>query len=267
MKNIVGVVTTTYPPYSLEEIAEGISKAGFKYIELTSAPAYFSHIKPDPEEMTKEDAGRIVKLCSNYGLKVHCVAGHTRLMKENAVSNFKKVIDAVRLFGANFATTDTGEVKTEEDQKRFYSDIGEIADYAKSMDVTVCLEMHGNWFNTGKKGAEIIKKINHPNVKLNYDTANVMYYGGVKAEEDIKYALPYIGFVHLKERAGGVEEWNFPALGEGNIDFRKIFDLVKDFNGPMSLEVEFDGKEHSLEETNEAVKKSYDFLKSFGYVE
>jgi len=36
MKNTIGVVTSTYPNYSAMEAMEGISKAGFRYIELIS---------------------------------------------------------------------------------------------------------------------------------------------------------------------------------------------------------------------------------------
>jgi sugar phosphate isomerase/epimerase len=75
-----------------------------------------------------------------------------------------------------------------------------------------------------------------------------------------------MAFMHIKEDNGKLYEWNFPALGDGNIDFNKIFTLIKDYTGPISVEIEFDGKARSLEEINEAVKKSYDFLKSFGYV-
>ena len=55
-------------------------------------------------------------------------------------------------------------------KKKFYKDISKIASYASSKDVTVCLEMHGGWCNTGKKGAEIVKTINNPSIKLNYDS-------------------------------------------------------------------------------------------------
>ena len=49
MKKTIAVVTSTYPNYNGEEAMEGISKAGFKYIELASAPEYFEHI-PRPEK-------------------------------------------------------------------------------------------------------------------------------------------------------------------------------------------------------------------------
>jgi len=52
------------------------------------------------------------------------------------------------------------------------------------------------------------------------------------------------------------------VLGEGKLDIKKIFKLVKDFSGPISVEIEFDEKGRSLKETSAAVKKSYEFLKN-----
>jgi len=267
MKKAIGVVTSTYPNYSGKEAIEGIAKAGFKYIELASAPSYFEHV-PRPEiKVTREIVDSVLKDCSDHGLTLQCIAGHTRLMKEGCVENFKKVLDFAELAGVKFVTTDTGEVKNAEDEKKFYNDIRELGDYASQKDLTICLEMHGDWCNTGKIGAEIIKKAKHPNVKLNYDTSNVTFYGGVRAEEDLKFALPYMGFVHLKDTGSGkAKDWNFPALGDGVLDFKKIFDLLKEFDGPGSVEIEFDGKERSLEEINEAVKKSFDFLKNHEWI-
>jgi len=268
MKKTIGVVSSTYPNYSGSEAIEGISKAGFKYIELASAPAYFEHI-PRPENgVSKEIVNGVLKECADHGLTLQCIAGHTRMIQENTVKNFMKVLDFASLAGVKFVTTDAGEIKSKEDENKFYADIKEIAEYAKDKSITVCLEMHGNWCNNGKVGSEIIKTINHPNIKLNYDTSNVIMYGNTRPEEDLQYALPYMGYVHLKESGNGkFGEWNFPALGEGVLDFDKIFDMLKQFDGPGSVEIEFDGVERSLEEINEAVRKSYIFLKNKGMVE
>ncbi len=267
MKNTVGVVTSTYPNYGTEEALDGISGAGFEYVELATCPGFFEHISPRPEDMQPGDEKKVLDLCKKYGLKLQCVAAHTRMMKEDTVKNFKAVIDFASRAGVNFITTDAGEVKDSTDEKKFYSDISELAAYAKDRKVTICLEMHGNWCNTAEKGSEIIKKINHPNVKLNYDTSNVIMYGETRPERDIDKAIPYMGYLHLKDHGTGkAGEWNFPALGEGVVDFDKIFDSIKDYSGPISVEIEFDGKERKLETINEAVRKSYEFLKSYGYV-
>jgi len=267
MKNTIGVVTSTYPNFNGVEAMEGISKAGFRYLELASAPSYFEHM-PRPEKgVDKKIVNGVLDLCKKYGLILQAIAGHTRLMKKDSVKNFKTVLDFANLAEVRFINTDAGEVEGKDGEKRFYKDIAELADYAQDKDVMICLEMHGNWCNNGKKGAEIIETINHPNIKLNYDPGNVILYGKKNPEEDIKYAIPYMGHLHIKDHGTGkMGEWNFPAVGDGVLDFDKIFGLLEDYNGPSSVEVEFEGKERTLEEINQAVKKSFDFLKGYGYV-
>lgn len=268
MRNKIGVITSTYEGVSLEETLRGISKTGFKYIELVLEPDYFKkEIVSKSGKIIKKNIDKILGLCKENKIKVYCIAGHQYMMKENTINSFKKVMDAAKLFGVNFITTDTGEVNTKCDEKKFYSYIEEIADYAKLKGLTICLEIHGSWCNNGKKGAEIIETINNSNIRLNYDTGNVIFYGNRRPEEDIEYALPYMSFLHLKESGSGkFREWNFPALGKGIIDFRRIFHLIKKYNGPISVEIEFDGKKRVLKEINEAVNESYEFLKNFGYV-
>ena len=105
MKKTIGVVTSTYPNYRGKDAIEGISKAGFKYIELASAPSYFEHI-PRPEvEVSKKIVDEVLKECADHGLTFQCIAGHTRLMKENCIENFKKVLDFAALVNVKFATT------------------------------------------------------------------------------------------------------------------------------------------------------------------
>jgi len=267
MKNKIGVVTSTYPNFNGDEAMQGISAACFQYVELASAPSYFEHILPRPEEASEADVKNQLDKCKGYGLELYCIAGHTRLLTEKGTENFKTVLDYADKAGVPFVTTDTGEVKGEDDKIRFYKAIEELAEYAQSKNVTICLEMHGTWCNNGKTGAEIIKKVNHPNVRLNYDTGNVSLYGGVWAVDDMQYALPYMSFMHIKDVGGELKEWNFPALGDGRVDFAKIRDFIQDYTGPVSVEIEFDGKERSLQEINEAVKKSYTYLKEHGFMD
>lgn len=266
MNRKIGVVTTTYAHFSVEEAVAGILKAGFKYVELATVPDFVDHILPRPEEMKNKDVNKILDTYREKHLEIYCIAAHERLMKEDAISNFKKVIDIAKLLGVSYITTGTGNVSTEDDKKRFYKEIKILGDYADTKNIMLCLEVHGNWCKNGKMASEIVKNINYPNIKVNYDTGNVILYGDTRPEEDIKYALPYIGFMHLKDKRGGYNIWDFPALGEGEVDFDRIFELIKDYGGPISVEIEFDGKEHSLDEINSAVKKSYNFLRSFGIV-
>jgi sugar phosphate isomerase/epimerase len=73
--------------------------------------------------------------------------------------------------------------------------------------------------------------------------------------------------LHLKDDGSGKKgDWNFPPLGQGLVDFEIIFEKIADYQGPIDVEIEFDGKERTLDEINEAVAQSYQFLKSYGYV-
>jgi sugar phosphate isomerase/epimerase len=62
-------------------------------------------------------------------------------------------------------------------------------------------------------------------------------------------------------------EWHFPALGKGKVDFPSILELLENSGNdcPWSIEIEFtsDGP-RDLHEVNQAVKDSYDYLKSLG---
>ena len=265
--NKIGVATATYHVFSTEETLDGVSRGGYKYIELLSVPGFGEHIVPAPEEMDITSARKLNDLCKKYGLELLCIGVYMRLMKEGSVETFKRVIDAAEMLGSKYINTDTGEVKSSDDEKRFYKDMGVLGEYAQSKDVTICFELHGDWCNTGKKAAEVIEKIKNAHVRINYDTGNAIFYGDVRPEEDIKYALPYMSFMHVKDNVGGYQVYDFPILGEGTVDFGKIFKIVDDYDGPISLELELDEKEHPLEEVNAGVKKCYEFLQTFGYGE
>jgi len=265
MQNKIGVATSTYHFFSLEQTLDGVSKGGYKYIELLSVPGFVEHIVPSPEEMDEKGAVQLLALCKKYGLEMYCVGGHMRLMKGDSVGRFKKVIDCAALLGAKYITTDAGEVRNKKDEIKFYSDMEILGDYAQEKDVTICFELHGDWCNTGKETAEVVKKIDNSHVRINYDTGNVIFYGDTRPEEDIKYALPYISFMHLKDSGGKYQGYDFPVFGEGTVDFDSIFKTLEDYSGPMSVELEFDGKEHPIEKINDGVKECYEFLKRYGY--
>jgi len=182
------------------------------------------------------------------------------LTSSDGLSIFKKLINGCCLLSSKFLIIDTDYLDNRNKQKLFYRNIGNILDYAASRHIILCLDIHGQWCCNGKNAACIVKKISHPNLKINYCTGNVIYWGNSKPEEDIEYALPYLGRVHLKDSMGKQGDYNFPALGDGVIDFKKILLKLKYFKGPISIEVELNGGNNSFEEIDNALLKSRNFL-------
>jgi L-ribulose-5-phosphate 3-epimerase len=108
----------------------------------------------------------------------------------------------------------------------------------------------------------------HPAVAVNYDTANVEYYGGVRAEHDLPAIADRVANVHLKDMRGAQGEWDFPAIAQGHVDFGRVIEILRGagFEGPYSVEVEFTGGVPwpPLDEVNAAMRASRQALAEHG---
>lgn len=263
----IGVSTNTYHKFELDEALKGISKAGFNYVELTSVMGYTEHIVP--ENMKERDIATLRDQLDGYGLTVLAISGHSDLTTKDGCDHLRAVIELAGKLDAKVVNTgismqeDPEAGLSEEAERSFYENIEDLGDFASANGVNIGIETH-DFLKTAHQGSEILSNIESDSVGLNYDTGNVIFYGGVSPEEDIKN-LKSEDFtcMHLKDKLGGKGEWNFPALGEGEINFGPVFAWLDsiDYRGPVSVEIEFDGsEEETLQEVNEAVRNSYEFL-------
>lgn len=265
--NEIGVSTNTYHKFGLDEALKGISKAGFNHVELTSVMGYTEHIVP--ENMKERDIATLRDQLDEYGLTVLAISGHSDLTTKDGCDHLRAVIELAGKLDAKVVNTgismqeDPEAGLSEEAEKSFYENIEDLGDFASANGVNIGIETH-DFLKTAHQGSEILSNIESDSVGLNYDTGNVIFYGGVRPEEDIKN-LKSRDFtcMHLKDKMGGKGDWNFPALGEGEINFEPVFNWLNsiDYKGPVSVEIEFDGtEEETLQEVNKAVRDSYDFL-------
>ena len=240
----IGCSTNCYHGFDLETALRGIADAGFQHVELTSVTDYTEHVMP--ERMTTKDREALAAKLKDYGLVPMSISGHSDLTSRNGVEIFKRRIEFARQIGAPIVNTGPGEVESSEGREAFFNNIHEIAEYAARAGITVALETHGDLMGTGSASAEIIRQIGSPRIRINYDTGNVIFYGGVRPEEDLQAALPYLGHVHLKDKRGGRKVWDFPPLGLGEIDFATIFKTLAEaeYAGPISVEIEVSGKDY-----------------------
>lgn len=267
--NEIGVSTNSYHKFELDEALKGISKAGFNYVELTSVMGYTEHVIP--EKMRESDIAQLRDMFEEYGLSVSAISGHSDLTTSDGCDHLRAVIELAGKLDAGVVNTgismqeDPEAGLSEEAERNFYENIEDLGDFASSHGVNIGIETH-DFLKTAHQGSEILSNIESDSVGLNYDTGNVIFYGGVRPEEDIKN-LKSKDFtcMHLKDKVGDKGVWNFPALGEGEINFGPVFDWLDsiDYRGPVNVEIEFDGsEEETLQEVNEAVTDSYEFLES-----
>ena len=56
---------------------------------------------------------------------------------------------------------------------------------------------------SGRKTLPLLERIGRDSIKVNYDTANVEFYSGQKAVDDLEAIAPHLTHVHLKDTTGG----------------------------------------------------------------
>jgi sugar phosphate isomerase/epimerase len=79
--------------------------------------------------------------------------------------------------------------------------------------------------------------------------------------------VPHLKHIHLKDKRGGARVWDFPAVGEGHVNFWGLFKILEQegYTAPFSVEIEFSGLPWPpLAEVHRSMKVSYATLSALG---
>jgi L-ribulose-5-phosphate 3-epimerase len=269
MPDRLAASTNSYHSYSLEEALDGISRAGFSSVELTSVPGWTEHVRRDADD---EEIQRIKNLLAVYRLTPISLSGHSDLVSDEGVKQFRKALDLARKLGITKITTSTGGHDASsagslaEQRKAFLERIRPLADEAAQDGIEICLETHGGLLATGTIAKALVEDIGKPNVGINYDPGNVIFYGNTRPETDLPGCVDKVTHVHVKDQIGGAGVWNFPQIGTGEVDYPALFQTLDaaGFNGPCSIELEFQGEPWpSLDDVNSAMAASFEYVRQF----
>ena len=270
MKRIIAVNSNCYHGFDLDEAIEGISAAGFHYIELTATKGWTEHVFPT---MSFEYLDTVRDKLKDAGLIPFAMSGHCNLMDPERIPDFIKNIRLAEFFGCNYIVSSIGEAHLQDrasaDDATLIRTLMGLEPELKQRGLILVLETHGKEHGSGERIAPIIKEIQSDNVRINYDTANVIFYGNTDPCEDLERCVGEVGYVHLKDKAGANDSWNFPAPGKGNIDFPRIFETLERTQNdcPFSVEIEFTEKgPKDVGEVHQAVKDSAAYLSDHGFV-
>lgn len=267
-KRIIAVNSNCYHGFSIEEAVAGIKAAGFKYIELTATKGWTEHVFPD---QSFKRALEVQDLLEENGLIPFATSGHTNLMDTERIGDFVDNMRLAHFFGSEYIVSSIGEAHLKDNAVASNAVVAEhikgLVKYLEKYDMKLVLEVHGD-HGTGAVLKDIVERVGSERVLINYDTANAIFYGDVNVPEDFAACMDKIGYVHLKEKAGGHKEWNFPALGEGYVEFPTLFKLMDEADNmsPYSIEIEFtQAGPKNLDEVNKAVMASAEYLRAQGF--
>ena len=267
-KRIIAVNSNCYHGFSIEQAIAGIKAAGFHYIELTATKGWTEHVFPD---QSFERLLHVQDLLKESGLIPFAMSGHTNLMDTERIGDFVNNIRLAHFFGCEYIVSSIGEAHLQDKAVASNQVVAEhikgLVPYLEEYDMTLVLEVHGD-HGTGAILKEICQLVDSDRVLINYDTANAIFYGDVDVAADVAGCLDKIGYVHLKDKAGGRQQWDFPALGKGYVDFPALFEMMDqaDNLSPYSIEIEFtQAGAKDLAEVDQAVLDSAEYLRKQGF--
>lgn len=231
-----------------------LAKIGLTNVELPCP-------QPDQVENVQKDL-------SEYGLTATSLTVQCPIEQDSVVAQFTQSLDTVAQMDVHtvFTSVKAGEL----DRTLVYDRLRQIGDAAQTRNLTIVMETHPDLITNGDIARETMEAINHPNVRVNFDTANLYYYNkNITATGELDKIIDYVAAVHLKDTNGEFKTWHFPALGEGVIDFPTIFSKLsaKEFNCPYTFELEgIEGETLNQEDAEARVANSLTYLQEKGLI-
>jgi len=237
---------------------EEMQKIGLKYVEVCAG-----HPSKVPAEREKYE---------KFGIQAATISGRVDIQSEICAAKFEPHAVACQAAGADrmFVSVKADEL----DLRIAYARLYECGEVAKQYGVTICMETHPDLITNMEVALQTMKGVDHPNVRVNFDTANIYYYNeGIDGVEELKKILDYVEAVHLKETNGAPKTWYFPTFGDekGIVKWTETFGLLngRGFHGPFTMEIEgCEGDAEKMEEDDyvKRVADSVEHLRGLGLV-
>jgi len=242
-------------PYSYGKFSKIVfehwSSLNQKYLELDVPKSYLI-------------AKLLYEKLSSYNLKALSISIHIDIDDKNVIKKFQKYEKIIKLFEPMYIFSSV-KIKNESERAKGYPLLKELGDFAKDLNVFISIETHPFYNTNADRGMETMQNINHPNVKLNFDTANIYFYNqNIDGVEELKKILPWIGSLHIKDCNLNYHEWYFPAIGDGKVNYPELIKVLNNLDKTIPLTIEIEGIKGeiiNLEQAKNRVEKSVEYLK------
>ena len=224
MRNDIPLISIGFDGYNIEETVEGLAKTNSKNIILCAIDGFTKHVIP--EDMNRDEWKKVRSLVKEHGLNFYGLAGHCNITDDNDINKMKKRMEFTSFMNGRYMDTNAGH---RGEEKSFYKNIREVIELADRLNITICLETHGDLVNSGSAGHDLLRKVSSPRIRIGYDPANVYFYnkGSIDPVEDIKYALDDIGIIHFKgvSHDKSKSKWFFPNMQNSAFDYDEFLTI------------------------------------------
>jgi inosose dehydratase len=276
MPEVISCLPVCYGRYGVEAAIERLPAAGIDYLELPIRTCgWESRLGDTPlvtDASTTAQIHQVERRIASAGLSISsCNILSGNPLDPDVLNIIKRKIDLAAQFGVSLVVGEAGEADSPESSATLLEHLIEIGDHAATRDVVYCFETHPGLCVEHRGMLGLMNVLDHPHLKLNFDTGNILYYNqNLNGEIALAKVCHHVRHLHLKDFGGEYGQWNFPALGYGGaVDFLRVRDTMRScgFSGPYSIEIAGVAGEGelSLEEHHLRVRKSIAHLRTCGY--
>jgi hydroxypyruvate isomerase len=239
-------IETVYRELPFAERFAAAKKDGFDCVEI------WDWESKDPEEL--------IRLCCENSVEISCMGGDGPISLcdpangDAYLAYLRGSLEMAKRLGCKRLAVHSNELMpepnpvaadlflqytAEEKTEAMYRSLAAIAPEAEAAGVTLCLEAlnveveHiGNFLKYTKDTAELIQRVNSPNVKILYDAYH-MYLNEGKIMETLRKYHHLIDCIHIADSPGRGEP------GTGCINYRAVLEDLKrlDFQGMVTFEL------------------------------
>jgi L-ribulose-5-phosphate 3-epimerase len=144
----------------------------------------------------------------------------------------------------------------EPDRTPFLNTLARVSELAKAKAVTIA-------FETGQETADLLRRtldeLKCPNLKVNFDPANMLLYDKGDPLRAIEILGPDIRSVHVKDanRPTTPGHWGTEVpLGQGQVNIRRFVQTLKTvgYRGPLCIEREVGNQEERLKDISHGIR-------------
>lgn len=214
-----------FPQDSWEKEFSLAASLGINYIELIAErvhnpnnPIWSSEGISKIKNLANQNKLSLYTFCNDYIID-NCLINNKKVLEQNirlisqgALLGCKKFI--LPLFERSELTADN--------LSQYIPPLRYIAEAAKDLDITVCLET----ILDGYELIEALDKIDHPSLSAVFDTGNRVAFGH-KLPSDIRLLSNHISHVHIKDKN---KENENVILGTGLVNFLEVFEALAEIN-------------------------------------
>ncbi len=281
------------PEYTLERAITLFSDLGFDGIEIIWDDSYSCALPKKTNPKTIKEVRTRIK---NLNLDISCLTPY--MTEINSLNNeelhrdlndFMRCIEVagelecqcIRVYGGSYFEEKERHIRQEK-EKRLIESLAKMGEKAVKYGVVLAVETHFNTLTcTAKETSEIIRKVDHPHVKVLYDQPNLGFVRAEEYKEAIELLDGIIGMVHVKDfifkenvdrvfRASHVmkaDESERTVMskipGEGILPWPEIIRMLKthNYNGYLSLEYERRWHSNDLPPATDGMKKGLLYLR------